>query len=175
MNRAIFMDRDGVINEKAAPGAYITKVEELRILPGAAAGMAILRNAGFRLVVATNQRCIAKGLLTPDGLDILHEKLGETLRSEGVELDGIYYCPHEKESCGCRKPAPGMLLEAANDLHLDLASSWMIGDHNSDIAAGRSAGCRTVRLSNPDEKADGSAEVEVATLLDAARQIVRLA
>ena len=147
MRRAAFLDRDGVINRKAPEGEYITRWEEMKILAGVPAAIAMLNHAGFHVIVVSNQRCVAKGLITSMELDSIHERLREGLVGCGARLDAIYYCPHEKQPvCTCRKPAPGMLLSAAADHEIDLGASWMIGDSEDDVIAGRAAGCRTALL-----------------------------
>src|SRR5689334_22943791 len=147
MTKAVFLDRDGVINQKAPNGQYVTRWEDFHLLPGVVEGIAQLNRAGLRVIVVTNQRCVARGLLTEMELNKLHRRMSEDLAEAGATIDAIYYCPHELEpSCDCRKPAPGMLLEAARFHCLDLAASWMIGDSDSDLQAGKNAGCRTVRL-----------------------------
>jgi len=147
MNRAAFLDRDGVINRKAREGEYVTRWEEMDILPGVPEAIARLHEAGFRVIVVSNQRCVAKGLITTAELESLHRRLSNELASAGATFDAIYYCPHESlPPCGCRKPEPGMLLDAARDHDVELAASWMIGDSIADVEAGRAAGCRTVMI-----------------------------
>jgi len=183
MTTAAFLDRDGVINRKAPEGQYVTCWEDFQILPGVIEGITKLNRAGFCVVVVTNQRCVAKGLLTEAELKSLHQKMSDRLAQAGATIDAIYYCPHETESpCSCRKPAPGMLLEAARSYGLDLAASWMIGDSDIDILAGKNAGCKTVRLSA--ERATGRgpdpscgfrerADIVAPSLLDAIHQILQ--
>src|SRR5512133_3132540 len=114
MVKAVFLDRDGVINKKAPENSYITSWEDMRILAGVAPGIALLNRAGFSVIVVTNQRCIAKGLLTADQLEAMHKNMCEELSHAGARIDAVYYCPHEKwPPCKCRKPRPGMLFEAA--------------------------------------------------------------
>jgi D-glycero-D-manno-heptose 1,7-bisphosphate phosphatase len=174
MAKAVFLDRDGVINRKAADGQYVTRWEEFQLLPGVPKAITQLNQAGFCVIVVTNQRCVAKGLLTEAGLESLHRRMTEHLASAGARIDAIYCCPHELEpACSCRKPAPGMLLEAARSRDLDLASSWMVGDSAADIQAGKSAGCRTARVwvdsraTSPDD-----ADVNATSLLEAIDQIL---
>lgn len=178
---AAFLDRDGVINRKAPEGQYVTRWEDFHLLPGVVEGIAELNHAGLPVIVVTNQRCVAKGLLTEAALEELHRRMSEQLAKAGVRIDAIYYCPHEVESrCRCRKPAPGMLLDAADAHGIDLGASWMIGDSQIDIEAGRNAGCRTALLvANPqtDETpksgpTTGDADVVAPSLLEAARQIL---
>lgn len=147
MTTAVFLDRDGVINEKATEGQYVTRWEDFHILPGVIESIAELNRLGLLVVVVTNQRCIAKGLVNEAELSKLHQRMAEYLAESGAKVDAIYCCPHDLEPpCDCRKPAPGMLLNAAQSYGVDLAASWMIGDSESDIQAGKSAGCKTVRL-----------------------------
>jgi D-glycero-D-manno-heptose 1,7-bisphosphate phosphatase len=147
MKRAVFIDRDGVINRKAPEGEYVTRWEDFHFLSGVAEAISLLDRAGWSVIVISNQRCIAKGLLTIAELETIHRKMLEELVKSGAKLDGIYYCPHDQEPpCACRKPSPGMLLAAAKDHQIDLTSSWMVGDSESDMEAGKRAGCRTVRI-----------------------------
>lgn len=139
----MFLDRDGVLN-RDAPG-FVTRPDGLHILPGAAKAVALLKQAGFRVVVATNQSGVGRGLMTEDDLQAVHEKLLRELSAEGGRLDAIYYCPHTPwDGCDCRKPLPGMLLRASADHGLDLTRCYFIGDKPTDISAGKAAGCRTV-------------------------------
>jgi D-glycero-D-manno-heptose 1,7-bisphosphate phosphatase len=182
LTKAVFLDRDGVINRKAPEGQYVTRWEDFHILPGAAEGIAVLNRAGFSVIVVTNQRCIAKGLITAADLEKMHKRMVEFLAMAGATIDGIYYCPHELDaSCQCRKPAPGMLLEAARSRGIELSASWMIGDSKIDVEAGRSAGCKTARLVAHNETleearraaaAPRDADIVAPSLLDAIRQIL---
>jgi D-glycero-D-manno-heptose 1,7-bisphosphate phosphatase len=181
MTRAIFLDRDGVINRKPPEGDYVTRWEDFYILPGVAEGIALLNRASFLVIVVTNQRCIAKGLMSAAELEKMHKRMTELLGKSGAIVDGTFYCPHEIGSgCDCRKPAPGMLLNAARLHGIDLSASWMIGDSEIDVEAGRNAGCKTVRLLQTDKvldkagtapEASSRAGIIATTLLDAIRQI----
>jgi D-glycero-D-manno-heptose 1,7-bisphosphate phosphatase len=147
MKKAAFLDRDGVINRKAPEGQYVTRWEEMVFLPGTCEAIRRLNNAGYLVIVVSNQRCVAKGLITTDELEALHAQIRERFQAAGARIDAIYYCPHDTEPpCVCRKPQPGMLLEAAQKHDVNLAESWMIGDSEHDVEAGRNAGCKTVRL-----------------------------
>ena len=107
----------------------------------------MLNRAGFRVIVVSNQRCVAKGLITAADLESMHQRMCEALGNAGAIIDAVYYCPHEKQpACRCRKPPPGMLLDAAREHDIDLPASWMIGDSEIDVEAGRNAGCKTARL-----------------------------
>ena len=173
-SRAVFLDRDGVINWKAPGDGYVTRWEDMRFLPGVADSIALLNQAGFRVIVVSNQRCVARGLVTSQTLDSMHRRMCDWLAASGARIDGVYYCPHEKQPpCSCRKPAPGMLLAAAREHQLDLTASWMIGDSEIDVEAGRNAGCRTIRLLERDEPAKGNADVVAPSLLEATRQILQ--
>ncbi len=162
MKAAVFLDRDGVLNELVADpvsGAAESplKVKQVRLIPGAAAAAASLARAGFLLVCVSNQPAAAKGKLTVTQLLAVHERVMELLAREGVTLAASRLCLHHEEGvvselsgpCVCRKPAPGMLLDAAADLDLDLGSSWLVGDTDADILAGNAAGCRTLLILNP--------------------------
>jgi D-glycero-D-manno-heptose 1,7-bisphosphate phosphatase len=183
LNKAVFLDRDGVINQKPLEGMYVTRWEDFHILPGVVESIALLNRSGFLVIVITNQRCIAKGLMTERELENMHERMTDQLARSGAAVDGVYYCPHEMEpACDCRKPAPGMLLNAARSRDIDLPASWMIGDSAIDVEAGRNAGCKTARLLeiNEDRGERGRssttpdyADVVATSLLDAIRQILR--
>jgi D-glycero-D-manno-heptose 1,7-bisphosphate phosphatase len=183
LTRAVFLDRDGVINQKPIEGQYVTRWEDFHILPGVIEGIVLLNRAGFRVIVVTNQRCVAKGLLTVTELEKMHERMTDFLVRAGATIDGTFYCPHEMEpSCDCRKPAPGMLLNAARLLDIELPASWMIGDSDIDVEAGRNAGCKTARLSATGEAIEeprrysatlSRADIVAPSLLDAIHQILR--
>jgi D-glycero-D-manno-heptose 1,7-bisphosphate phosphatase len=176
MKRGVFLDRDGVINRKADGENYITRWEDFHFLPEVADGIASLNRAGWSVIVTSNQRCVAKGLLSIEALEAIHQHMREELLAGGAKVDGIYYCPHEKEeSCNCRKPAPGMLLAAAKEHQIDLRSSWMIGDSETDVEAGRRAGCRTAQLVTNPESANGNADLYVRSLVEASRRILKVA
>jgi D-glycero-D-manno-heptose 1,7-bisphosphate phosphatase len=176
MNKAAFLDRDGVINRKApTEDEYITHWEKMQILPGVVEAIALLSRSSYRVIVVSNQRCVAKGLLTAKELDSMHQRMCGELAAMGAKIDGVYYCPHEEQPpCSCRKPEPGMLFAAADEHQVDLSSSWMIGDSEKDVEAGRRAGCRTVRILRTDINADGNADVLAGSLLEAVHQILRL-
>jgi len=175
MKRAAFLDRDGVINRKPKEGQYVTRWEEMQFLPGVAEGIALLIGAGFCVIVASNQRCVAKGLLTVRELDLIHQRMCQELAAAGAVITEVYYCPHETQPpCSCRKPAPGMLLAAARAHEIDLAASWMIGDSDIDVEAGKNAGCKTARILKSDQIASGSADVLAQSLLLAVHQILLL-
>jgi D-glycero-D-manno-heptose 1,7-bisphosphate phosphatase len=174
MSRAVFLDRDGVISRRPPEGQYVTRWEEMQFLPGAAEGIALLNRAGFQVIVVSNQRCVAKGLLTARDLESMHQQMCDELARTGATIDAVYYCPHEKQPpCCCRKPAPGMLLVAARAHQIDLALSWMIGDSDVDVEAGKNAGCKTARLLSIGEMANGSADVFAPSLLEVIHQVLQ--
>ena len=144
---AVFLDRDGTLNVKADEGAYVTEPAQLVLLPGAAAAVRRLNQAGVPVILVTNQRCIARGLLSPDGYGAVAERLRHLLAEGGARLDAEYVCPHEGGSCDCRKPLPGLLHRAAADhAGLVLEHAALVGDAESDVQAGLAAGLTTVRL-----------------------------
>jgi D-glycero-D-manno-heptose 1,7-bisphosphate phosphatase len=143
-----FLDRDGTLNVKAPEGSYITGPASLRLLPGAADGVRRLNEAGVFVVLVTNQRGIARGLITPEAHAAITARLEEDLAAGGARLDAVYVCPHDEGSCDCRKPGPGMLLRAAREHpRIDLRRSVTVGDAESDILAGQAAGTATIRIS----------------------------
>jgi D-glycero-D-manno-heptose 1,7-bisphosphate phosphatase len=159
---AVFLDRDGVLNElvpdstSGAPESPL-RVEDVRLLPGAAASAARLARAGFALVCVSNQPAAAKGLVSVEDLLAVHTRVLELLVGEGLELAGSRVCLHHPRgvvpelagACSCRKPAPGMLLDTAASLGIDLRASWMVGDTDTDVEAGGAAGCGTLLIEHP--------------------------
>jgi D-glycero-D-manno-heptose 1,7-bisphosphate phosphatase len=175
MKKAVFLDRDGVINRKPPEGQYVTRWEDLQFLPGVPEAIILLREARYDVIVVSNQRGVAKGLPAQHELESIHWRMCRELADAGAVITKVYYCPHEKEPpCSCRKPAPGMLLTAAQSHNLDLASSWMIGDSDIDVEAGRNAGCKTVRIVQGQSVEKNGADLSAGSLLDAVRQILAL-
>jgi len=145
--RAAFLDRDGVLNRKAPEGHYITTPDDLELLEGALDGLKRLADLGLRLIVVTNQRGVARGLISAEALEAIHARLRRELAAGGVRLDGIYVCPHAKDACECRKPLPGLLLQALKDYpEIDASRSVLFGDSASDVEAARRAGVPAVRV-----------------------------
>ena len=153
--KAIFLDRDGTINKYVG---FLRSPEELELLPDAAEAIKLINTSGYLAVVITNQPVIARGEVTWEGLGEIHNKMETELGKQGAYLDGIYFCPHHphkgyegeitelKFDCDCRKPKPGLLFKAAEDLNIELKNSYMIGDSDSDVQAGESAGCKGIRI-----------------------------
>ena len=171
--RAVFLDRDGVINAavvrdgKPYPPA---NVDELELLPGVREALDALKQAGFVLLVATNQPDVARGKQTRDAVDAIHERVRAAL-----PVDAIYCCFHDNaDKCACRKPAPGLLLAGARDWDIDLSASFMIGDRWRDIAAGAAAGCKTVFVDYEyNERRPETFDKRVASLSEAATWILQ--
>jgi D-glycero-D-manno-heptose 1,7-bisphosphate phosphatase len=148
--KAVILDRDGVLNKKPPRACYVTKWDEFEWLPGAIEGLRLLKRAGYKVILATNQAGVSRGIMSVRELEALHERMQAELKVEGAELDAIYYCPHGwDEGCFCRKPNPGLLYQAQREHHLDLTRTVFIGDDERDLAAGSAAGCPTFLVS-PD-------------------------
>lgn len=157
--KAIFLDRDGTINRYVG---FLRSEDEFELLPDVAQAIGKINSSGYLAVVVTNQPVVARGEVTVPQLQNIHNKMETLLGLEGVFVDAIYYCPHHphkgyvgeipelKIDCDCRKPKPGMLIQAAQDLNIDLTQSWMIGDGENDIKAGIAAGCRTALIGQGD-------------------------
>jgi D-glycero-D-manno-heptose 1,7-bisphosphate phosphatase len=159
----VFFDRDGIVNRSPGPG-YVLDWDAFAFEPAFPRILRAVLDKGYVAVVVTNQRGVALGLMSAETLETIHARMRRALREEhGLDLLDVLACTHEKDGCDCRKPAPGMLLAAARRHHLDLAQSWMIGDHARDVEAGRRAGCRTVRVGGADA---AGADVHVARLED---------
>ncbi len=140
---AIFLDRDGVINQNRAD--HVKSWEEFEFVPGALESIRALTETGLPIFVVTNQAIISRGLVTVEQLDAIHDRMLAEIRRAGGLITQVYYCPHDNhENCGCRKPASGMLRRAASDYNLDLASSFMVGDAWTDVAAGLDVQARSI-------------------------------
>ncbi len=157
--KAVFLDRDGTINVYKG---FLRNVDDFELIKGIGGAIRAINEQGYLVVVVTNQPVIARGELRKEGLEEIHNRMETELGEEGAYLDGIYVCPHHphkgyegeiaelKFDCGCRKPKPGLLLRAAENLNISLEESWMVGDSENDIKAGRAAGCRTALISAGD-------------------------
>ncbi len=148
MRKAVFLDRDGTLNPD--PG-YISKPEDFELFPGVAQALARLKKAGYLLILITNQSGISRGLISPQQLEVIHQKLQNLLTEAGATLDAIYYCPHHPDfpyagvtDCDCRKPQPGLILRAVEDFDIDMAGSYVIGDRRKDIQIALNAGARPI-------------------------------
>jgi D-glycero-D-manno-heptose 1,7-bisphosphate phosphatase len=155
-DRAVFLDKDGTLVDDVP---YNVDPALIRLAPGAAEALPRLRDGGFRLFVVSNQSGVARGLFPESALVGVERRLRAMMAEHGVALDGFLYCPHDPEgvvadyaiACDCRKPAPGMIREAASEHRIDLAHSWLVGDILDDVEAGHRAGCRTILIDNGNE------------------------
>lgn len=159
--KAVFLDRDGTINRYVG---FLREASSFELLEGAAQAIREMNRLGYLAIVVTNQPVIARGEVSCRELRVIHNKMETLLGMEGAYLDAIYYCPHHphggyegeipqlKRECSCRKPKPGLLLKAADEFHIDLKQSWMVGDSQSDILAGKAAGCRTALIGGEGEE-----------------------
>lgn len=144
---AIFLDRDGVVIRKAPEGDYVKDWSEVEFLPGSLEAIAAFTKLGRKVIIVTNQRGLATGQIRRENMEVIHSKIQKSVEKCGGQITAIYYCPHDKHRlCDCRKPKPGMLLQAATEHDLRLPDCWMIGDKASDIAAGKTAGCKTALI-----------------------------
>jgi len=169
----VFLDRDGILNEKMPEHRYVTRWEEFRVLPGVPEALRRLNDAGLRVVVVSNQRGIAKGLYTAADLEAMHAKFQRLLDLNSARVDAFFICPHETDACNCRKPLPGLFEQAvARFPETTAATSVMIGDSPTDIEFGRRVGMRTVLVDaqyrTPGAKeAAKLADLNVASLSEA--------
>lgn len=173
MKRAVFLDRDGVLNRTifrdGKPRAPYT-LEDFALLDGVPEGIDLLRRHQFDLIVVTNQPDVARGWVSKEAVDAVNDKLREL-----IFVDDIKICFHDsKENCQCRKPRPGMLLEAARERNIDLKNSYMIGDRHSDVEAGIAAGCKTILIGEGDHSANVSPDYKFESLFEAAKLIISL-
>jgi D-glycero-D-manno-heptose 1,7-bisphosphate phosphatase len=190
--KAIFLDRDGVINEliyyqeQGIIDSPFT-VEQFNLLPGVAEAIKRFHEMGYKVIIVSNQPGIAKGHLSQETFNKISQKMKEEMAREGAFLDAEYYCFHHPEAkveelkanCECRKPKPGLLLQAAKDMDINLAQSWMIGDGLADVKAGKGAGCRTILLGRMKcelcrlmDEEDARPDIIVPDLLGAAQRIM---
>ena len=181
--RAVFLDRDGTLN---VDRGYVGKPEDVELVPHAAEGARMLADAGYVLVVVSNQSGIARGRFTEDAAAAVDDRVAQLLARQGDSIAASYRCPHLPDAplpkyavaCDCRKPSPGLILRAAADLSLDLKTSWAIGDRPRDIAAGAAAGCRTIAVDPvpPQEVVEefgaSQPDFRARDLLDAARHVI---
>jgi len=180
--KAIFLDRDGTINKYVG---FLRNVDEFELIEGVADAIKKINQSGYLCIVVTNQPVIARGEVSYEELETIHQKMETLLGFEGTYIDGLYYCPHHphkgyvgevpelKITCECRKPKPGMLLQAAKDFNIDLSESYMVGDGENDILAGKAAGCKTVLVNGDGSSCpsgDYGADMVVADLLEFAER-----
>lgn len=161
---AVFLDRDGVLNEKMPEGRYVTRWDDFKVLPGVAEAISMLNRAGIPVIVVSNQRGIALGLYSEEDVRAIHASFQGLLEARNAHVDGFYFCPHghdrNKAQCNCRKPLPGMFEQAVADFpSITAAGSVMIGDSISDIEFGRRLGMKTVFLTGDAEHQKPGAEM----------------
>ena len=177
LQKAVFLDRDGTLNRH---DGFLTDIEDFTLIDGVAEAIKAINASGYLAIVITNQPVVARGEVTFAELDTIHQKMETLLGREGAYLDAVYFCPHHphkgyegevpelKIECECRKPKPGMILQAARDFHIDLSASWMVGDSDRDVLAGKNAGCKTVLLSDREENVGQT--LTCSSVLDFIRQ-----
>ena len=159
-HRAVFIDRDGTINTYV-PDSYTWKIEDFEWLPEAKDGLRMLSKTDYKIVVVSNQSGIGKGKYAEEDVNVLHAWMLEECKKEDIRIDAIYICPHHSdEGCICRKPNPGMMHQAAEELNINLKKSWMIGDNPTDVEAGRRAGVKTIKIKNEKLKKEENVEAE---------------
>jgi histidinol-phosphate phosphatase family protein len=143
--KAVFLDRDGVINKNKID--YVKTINELEIFPNIEIPIKKLKKNNFYVIVITNQSAINRNLMTHEQLNEIHSHIQQYLKSFDTSIDNFYFCPHKPdENCNCRKPKSGMLLEAIKEFNIDPKLSWMLGDNDSDIEAGLNVGCQTIKI-----------------------------
>lgn len=157
--RTIFLDRDGVLNEKLPEGSYVTAWSDFHILPGVPEAIAALNHAGIRVIVVSNQRGIALGLYSAEDVEAIHAGFEQRLQAHGAHVDAFYFCPHDRSGCNCRKPLPGMFEQAQRDFpDISAASSVMIGDSLSDVQFGLGLGMLTIFIESASDRVKAGAE-----------------
>jgi len=180
-NRAVFLDRDGTINEEVG---YLSRLEELKIYDNAAEAIRLLRQKGFLAIVITNQSGVARGFFSEDFILTVHNKMNEYMKERGAWLDALYYCPHHprygnehyRKECSCRKPHPGLLIRAAEDFDIDLKRSYVVGDMPRDMDTARRVGAKGVMVKTGYGRnvvATSKPDYIAEDLLDAANWIIR--
>ena len=173
--RAVFLDRDGTINEEVG---YLRSPSQVRLLAGAGEAVRLLKEAGWRVIIITNQSGIARGFIDDHILESIHTRLAEQLQDCGAAVDDILFCPHHPDDqCGCRKPETGLLDLARSRFDIDLTASWVVGDKAIDVELGKKAGCRTALVLTgygPDQlRIANSPDLVAQDLREAAERIVQ--
>lgn len=161
MSRAVFLDRDGVIIREVN---YLRRLEQIKVLRGSPEAIRRLREAGYKIIVVTNQSGVARGYLTRSALSAIHRELKRRLGLSGARLDALYFCPHHPQAgarklCSCRKPGIGMLKAARSRFGIDMKKSYLVGDSLRDVQTARNAGCRAVLVRTGHGGRDGGFKV----------------
>jgi histidinol-phosphate phosphatase family protein len=149
MRKALFLDRDGTLNEDKN---FVHKVKDLKILPGVVKGLKYAQSKGYTLIIITNQSGIGRKVFSQEDMKRFNQALIKKLEEYEIKIQHLYYCPHKpSHECECRKPSPKFVLDASSRYHIDLNESYFIGDRDSDVLCGRNAGCKTIRIKSSSE------------------------
>ena len=170
-NKAVFVDRDGTVNQEKC---FVHMIKDFKLIPAAAKALKILHDAGYMIIIVTNQSGIGRGLYTLKDLHAVNRHMRKKLREKGVRISAIYYCPHHPcHGCDCRKPMTGNIKKAVKRFNINIKKSWVIGDNASDIELGKNAGTRTIRVltGKKEKKGDAKADFTAKDLLKAAETI----
>jgi D-glycero-D-manno-heptose 1,7-bisphosphate phosphatase len=159
MNRAVFLDRDGTINEHSE--GYVKSWKEFHFIPNALEALKKLAQSDYKIIIITNQSAVGRGIISRDALEDMHQRMLAKVEEAGGRIDGIFACMHKPDDkCGCRKPSTGLIEMAATAFDIDLKESWLIGDNTLDIKTGRNAGCKTLLVETGYGGRDGNFEVK---------------
>lgn len=173
MHKAVFLDRDGVINKEVG---YLNNPAKFEFLPRAIQALKKIFDSEYKIVVVTNQSGVSRGYFTKEILRRIHDKMTDMLTVEGVSIDGIYFCPHHPDDgCSCRKPETGLIIKASKELDIDLNGSFFIGDTTGDILTGKNAGLKTILVETGHGGKDGRVNIKpdyTASDLLAAAEII---
>lgn len=180
--KTVFLDRDGVVNQKMPEGEWVTRWSDFQVLPGVIEAVDAMKRTGLSVIVVSNQRGIALGRFTEDDVRTIHNKFQQMLEAFGTSVDGFYFCPHDRSQCNCRKPLPGLFEQAVADHpEIQAATSVMIGDSKSDMEFGRRLGMMTVFIdSDPARQKPGAeaaralADLQAGSLLDAVENLLKM-
>lgn len=173
MLRAVFLDRDGVINRKAPDGDYIKNWSEFEFLPDVAEAIKMLNEHKYKVIIVTNQRGIALGLMTVADVEEIHKQMLDEIKTKGAYIDKIYFCPHEKNSCSCRKPQIGMFLSAKKDFPgITFSRSFVVGDSLSDMEAGKTLRCRSILITGGRASMTSAGYYSARSLLGAVKKYI---
>jgi len=171
--KCVFFDRDGIVNESPGPGRYVTRWEDFRLLPAFPVCLQSVLKSGYQAAIVTNQRAVARGLMTVDDVENIHQRLKQLLMTQfGLTMLDMVFCPHDENECSCRKPNPGMILALAEKFNLDLAKSWMVGDSETDVEAGLRAGCRTILVAS--DVSGSRADVRVPSMTQLSEKMSKI-